>query len=129
MNSLWNHYLPRDFSWNSLFFLRIHYRFRECTLNPLSFLRNYFELTILFTKSVWKHPLHDFTVPRINLISTISFVISLWSHYIFREFTLNTLSVSRNYYEFTICSANLLWIHYPFRDISFKSLSVSLIHY
>ena len=55
MKSLWIHYLFRHFSLNWLSFSRIHYLFREFTLNPLSFFLNYYEFTIAFTLSLWKH--------------------------------------------------------------------------
>ena len=39
---------------------------------------------------------------------------SLWIHYLFREYTINSLYDSRSYYEFTMCFATLLLIHYLF---------------
>ena len=73
----------------------------------------------------------------------------LWKHYLFRNFTTNSLSVSRFQHESTIYFGNSLWtlsfshFHYEFtilfakslliydlfRDISVNSLFVSLIHY
>ena len=101
------HHLIRDFTRNLSSFSRINYLFGKFTLNPLSFLRNYFEFTILFTLSLWKHyMLHDFTlnslsVPRINLISTIYFTTyfgnSLWIHYLFCKFPMNSQSAPRVY--------------------------------
>ena len=41
-----------------------------------------------------------------------------WIEYLFRKFTMNTLSVLRIYYEFTIVSANSLWVHFLFRDFT-----------
>ena len=77
--------------------------------------------------------------------STISFAISLWIHYLFREFILNSLFFSQNHDEFTILFPKLLWMHYFFaksiwiyyflRDFTENSsfffaysLSVSRIH-
>ena len=84
MKSLWNHY---EITMNSLFVSRIHYLFREFTLNPLSFFRNHCEFTISFT-------------------------LSLWKHYLLYDFTMNSLSFSWFHYEFTIYFGNSLWIHY-----------------
>ena len=87
------HHLLRDFTRNPSFYLRIHYLFRDFTLIPF-FLPNHYGLTICHA-------------------------ILLWIHYPFREITVNTLSISRIFFLYTICYA----------DISLYSLSISLIHY
>ena len=42
----------------------------------------------------------------------------LWIHYLFRYFTLNSLSYSLNHYEFTSCFAKSIQIHYLFRKFT-----------
>ena len=52
----------------------------------------------------------------------------LWILFIFREFTLNSLSYSRNHYENTIFFAISLRIRCLFRDFTMDSLSFSRNH-
>ena len=100
------------------FFSRIHYLFREFTLDLLSFTRNHGEFTIIFTLSMWiQYLLCDFTP---NQLSISRF------HY---ELTLSSLSVSRISYKFTICFAILLWIHHRFCEITIESLFILWIYY
>ena len=85
------------------------------------FSRLQFECNILFPKYIF------FREININSLST-----SQWIHYLFHEFTFNSLFYSRNHYEFTISFAIFLWIHYFFREftISFaNSLFYSQNHY
>ena len=63
-NSLWFHYLLRDFSLNSLFF-------PEFTFNSLSASRFQYEFTISFANSPWIHFLREIT--------------NLWIHYVFAK--------------------------------------------
>ena len=117
--SLWIHYLIPKIAMNSRCFSRFHYEFTivfakslwvrfEITWKPLW---NQYEFSIFFayllSVSRLFHKNHylldDFNMnsPQFNLEFTIYFVISLRIHYIYREFILNTRSVSRIYYEFT----------------------------
>ena len=52
-----------------------------------------------------------------------------WYHYLFCSYTLNSLSVSRIHYEFTVCFANSPWIHCLFRESTMNLLSLWRIHY
>ena len=61
--------------------------------------------------------------PRKRSVTNTS---SLWIHYLFRVFTINSKFIPRIHYEFKICSANSLWIHYLF---TMNSLSGLRIHY
>ena len=81
-----------------------HYLFREFTSNSLSFSRIDFQCKIF---------------------SIIFFANSLRIHYLFREFTydslfrdftIDLLSISWNHDEFPLIFANSLWIHYLFRE-------------
>ena len=47
----------------------------------------------------------------------------LWIHYLFRYFTLNSLSYSLNHYEFTSCFAKSIQIHYLFRKFTLNPFS------
>ena len=49
------------------------------------------------------------SVSRIHIESTFS-AKSLWTHYLLRDITMNTLSISWFHYEYTICLANWLWL-------------------
>ena len=51
---------------------------------------------------------------------------SLWVHYQWCEFTRNSFTFSRIYYEFTIGFANSLWIHSLFRGIPSNSLCIRI---
>ena len=86
---------------------------------------------------------------RIYYEFIIYFANALWNHYIFDEFTMNSLSIreyifitwfvprihyefiifSRIYYESTICSMKTQRISYLFRDFPMNPLSVSQINY
>ena len=65
------------------------------------------------------------SVSRIHLES----IFSLWINNLLNDFTMNSLSVSRNHCEFTIYFENPLLINHLFRDISLNSQFVWLIHY
>ena len=54
---------------------------------------------------------------------------SLWIHYLPRDFTLKSLSYSRNYHQFTSLFAKSLWIHCLLRNFTMSLLSVSRIHF
>ena len=113
--SLWIHCLFREFTLNPFFrWITMNYLLRNFPLNSLSYSQNRYEFSIFFANllsvSRLVHKKHylldDFNMnspsfPQFNLEFTIYFVISLRIHYIYREFILNTRSVSRIYYEFT----------------------------
>ena len=69
-NSLWIHYLFRDFTLDD-------YLIPEITMNALLFLQNQYEFTISFSRN--------------HVEFTILFTLSLSKHYLFRDFTMNTL--------------------------------------
>ena len=73
--------------------------------------------------------MYSLSVLRRHFESTIFVVNQLWTHPLFREFTMNELDVSRINYELTISFASILWIHYLFFDFLMNSLDVSQIHY
>ena len=81
------------------------------------FSRLQFECNILFPKYIF------FREININSLST-----SQWIHYLFHEFTFNSLFYSRNHYEFTISFAIFLWIHYFFREFTISFANSPWIH-
>ena len=93
---------------SSLSVSQINYDF---TLNSISFS----QIQYKFTRKIYSWW---------NFRSTIFFANSLWSHYLFREFTID----SRLHYGSTIFSANPPWIHYQFRKSTMVQLSLSRIH-
>ena len=121
--SIWKHYLFRAFAFNPLFTAKsqwIHYLLR---VSP--WIHNFFENW----PSVWRISGNHYEP---NMKSPWFIIDSFhydW-HYLLRDFTLNSLSHSRNNFEYTICFANWfcvlrifyeitiwiaisLWIHYP----------------
>jgi len=149
-NSLSIDYLIREFNSSSFFLSRIQFEF---TSHSLSFLRIDFELFTCFVNLLRNHYLfreiifNSLSCSRIQSDNLVFFGISLQIVYLFREFnsdplflihylvpefTLNSQSFSRIYYEFTIIFtiifkftivfANPLYFH-------FYSLSPSLIHH
>ena len=102
------HYLFRDSTINSLFVQRIHYLFREYCLISLYILQIHYEFTIHFGNILWFHyKFRDF------FYFTISLANWLWIHNLFCKFTMNSDSVS--------------WVHYLFRENSSHSSSISQI--
>ena len=59
----------------------------------------------------------------------IFFTKSLSIHYLFREFTFNSLSISRIHFQFTIFFAKSLSIHYLFRESKSNSLPLLRIYF
>ena len=117
--------LLRDFSLNSLSFSQIHFLFRKLSMNSSSNSWFLFEITFFFANSL--------SVPRIQLESIFYFVISLWIHYLFREFPMNSLFFCGttmyslwNHYETTMKS---LLINHLLYDLTRNSSSFSRIHY
>ena len=141
-NSLWIHYQFRKFTLNPFFrestiFSRfhieitilfpkspsIHCLFREINLNSLSPSRFHNEFTVFFANPLW---IHVFSPNHYGF--TICYAISLWTHYLFYDNTINTLSASRFYYKFTMDTLLISQIHFKFTIVFARSLSVSLIH-
>ena len=93
-------------------------------MNQLFFPRIISEFNIYFANSIW-----------IDLQSTIPLAESRWIYYPFHFITVNTLTASRFYYVFTICSANspcirihlesFSQIHYEYNICFTNSLSNS----
>ena len=175
------HYLFREFSLNSLSFSQIHLEstfFCIMTMNSLTasrftvntlsfsrihyfFLQIFYEITIccaIFSFNSLFFFANSLSVTRVHFESTIWFGKPLWirfeitmkrfwNHYeiaiflaIFplRDFTMNSLSVSRihlestfspNQYERTICFAIPLWIHYHYCGFTMNTLLFSRIEF
>ena len=118
--SLWLHYLFRDFAICFVISLWIHYHFLEIIINTL-FIADSIWIHYLLCVSLWIHylflkiHLKSTFYRQITMISlsssqnhyrytifsrnqyeiTIYFALSLWKHYLFREFSINSLSASR----------------------------------
>ena len=115
MNSLW-----------------IHYCFRGITVTSLSASQFYYESTINFVISLKNHLL--FCEINMNSVFVLRIVYesiskihleSLWNKYLFRDSTMNSLSFTRNKYEFTIYFAISLLNHCLFGVFTLNSLSYS----
>ena len=106
----------------------IYCLFRESTSNP-HFSPNHYAFTFSYAKSLYSTQL---SFARIN--------------FLFHDFTGNSVSFSRNHYEYTIldpksiwihylrrefpiCFVILLWIHYLCRDFTMHTLSASQFYY
>ena len=119
--------------------LWIHYPFRKFIMNLLSltfldyeftiFLLIHFDCTIIFLIWLWKY-YHEITMNSLSFPQN-----SLWIHYVFPEFTMN----SSLFQEFTLSSLSIsrfnslsisysLSIVYLFRDLTMNWLSVSRIY-
>ena len=107
VNSLWMNFFSCEI-------LRIHYLFREFTMDLLSFSRKHYRFVIFVIKNPWNHfllresTMNPFSFSRMYYLSREFFTNSST----FREFTLNSLSISRNHCEFTIFLANSQWIYF-----------------
>ena len=130
--SLWIHYRSRKFTillanspWIH-FFSRDHYEYififfvYSLSSHVLWF---FYEFTIFFAISLWIH-----VFPEINMNSLSAplnpFISakSLWIHFLLGDITLNSLSFSRNQFEFIICFGISLLIHYLFREFTMNSV-------
>jgi len=65
------------------------------------------------------------TLIRIYYWFILLFSNSFWIHYLWCEFTMNSLIFLRIYYEFTIDYAKSLWIDYLYRQLTMDPLSFS----
>ena len=143
IQKLWIHYLLRKSNMNAFSFWRIYYLWRVFLTNSSTFSRIHFEFTINFAKSLWIHYLRceiilnslscmriyrlfcKFIIFYTNSRWIIFFVNSESIYYLLREDTLNSLSISQIYYEFTIFFANWLCIDYTLHWITMNWLSFS----
>jgi len=151
--------LIRDFTIsfaNLLFFASwelIYYLFGNSLLiyhisHRLSVTRNHYEFIIshelIHVSWYFSGNHYGFIISRelINFFLQIDYLFDvkiLWIHYLFRKFTLSKLSLRdftinsqslyRIYYEFNINIANFLWIHYLFRQMTINSLSFPESYY
>ena len=85
--------------------LCIHYFFRELTMNSLFFSWKYCGSTMFFANSLWSIVYGSIIFFRECTINSLSvsrilffFANLLWIHYLFREFTMISQSVSWIYY-------------------------------
>ena len=121
--------------------LKDHSEICRCIANSQSILQIYYKFTVFIANSLWICLFRGFTIiflsfwrifyefnifPRIHYGFTIHFLNSLWIHYLFRSFTMNSIGVSRIYYEY-ISNISLSWIHYWFTYFFTNSLSISRI--
>ena len=111
------HYLFREFTMNLHDFSQFTLNFRVVTMNSLSFSRIHYKLIIFIRNSVRIH-----LIFRIHYDSSLCFAYILWIYYLLNEFTLNSLWIhlviryfllwiyffSLINYEFTIFFANSL---------------------
>ena len=106
--SLWIHSLFREYTINSVSFSQAHFQFTIESRIYCEFPNNFaiiLNLTIFFANLL--------SISRKCLEFTICFAITLWIHYRFREFTMNSLLLFGNslliyllYYEFTFNSVD-----------------------
>ena len=127
-NSLWIHYLLRNFSLISLFF-------PEFTFNSLSASRFQYEFTIESTIEITtllnplsNSPWSPFFTRNHQLMNSLCFC----------EINMKSLSTSRFHFEFIVCFENShwihffaksLWTHYLLRNLPLYSLFDSRNHY
>ena len=106
--------------------LRFQYTYCEFTIYSLSLSWIYFEFLIIsqclsfslriysdYRESTLDSSWNE-SLLRIHYISTMSMANSLWIHYLYRESTMDSFSVSRSDYESTLRCANSLFINYLF---------------
>ena len=105
--------------------------FSRFTMDPFSYSRIHYELTISYINSTWIYYLfREFT---------ILFANSLWFNFSFCDINMDPSTFAWIQTWFIIISANWLWIHYFFRELTVNSLlfsrftmdplSFSRIHY
>ena len=127
---------------NSVSVSRIQFLFREFIIYYANLPWNHFrfrEVTIYFATELWIDFLfQEFITFYANYGFTFCCTISLFIsqkfyslsisriHYsishLFRKFTINQLSISPVYLEFTIYSANSLWILHQFCELTLKQI-------
>ena len=96
----------------------------EITIDSVSASRFHYEFTICFAISLWIHYLfREFTLNPLFPAN------SLWIHYLLCEFTMNSKSFSRLYFKFIILIENTLWTSYFLPAFTMNSLSFSGIYY
>ena len=106
----------REFTVNSLTISRLY----EISL---SFSRKCHEFTICFAITLWIHyRFHEFTMD-----SLLFFGNSLWIYLLYYEFNLNSVDFWRTYFAFTIYYATSLWSCFVFRKYTSNSLFIHLV--
>ena len=126
MNSFW--------SVNSLSITLINHEF---TMNWLSFSGNHYKSTIFFANTLWIHFLWIHYLFRASTMIPFLFrELSIKRIKLSREYSRNSLSISRTHFKFSIISREFNMnsvsaprIYYQFRDYTLNSPSVSCIHY
>ena len=105
--------------------LRFQYPYCEFTINSLSLSWIYFEFFIIslclsFSLRIYS----DYRESTLAFHETTIFIVnSLYIHYVYRKFTLNSLSTSRIDFGFIICFTKWLWIHSPLCKLTSCQLS------
>ena len=127
------YHLFLEFTRNSLYVSWIHYLFRVYLMTLLSISRIHYESTTfsrihyLFRESIMNllgisRSNYKFTVFNANLVWIWCFPNSLWIQLVFSVYTTNSLSITR----FTLNSLRISRIYF---DFTMKSLGVLRIHY
>ena len=99
-NSIWIHYLSHELRINSL-------SSREFNFNLLFWARIYYVLTIVFAINF------EFSIfGAFHFKSTVILSNNFSIHFLFREFTWNSLPFSRIQFQSTILCANSISIHF-----------------
>ena len=139
--------LFHDFTMNLLFISRINYKLTICVVISISFSRIYYGSAIFFANSLSFSQIYfDFSIfVRIYNKVTIFFAIlllihsllreticltnSLWIHLVFREVTMNSLSVSQWHYEFTILLTTQVWFDFLFQWFTINYAYILWLHF
>ena len=96
--------------------LWIHYRFREFTMNSLLLFGNSLLIYLLY----YEFTLNSVDFWRTYFAFTIYYATSLWSCFVFREYTLNSLFIHlvfRDSLWIYLLFQGSLWVHFLFRGI------------
>ena len=123
-------YLVLQITMNSLSFSKIN-------MDSPFFSRIYHKFIIFFAKSLWM--LSEITVNSLSFSRIYSeFTVfgnslpfsrnRIWIPFCFREFIMNSFSVSRIRYEFTFFYANTVWIRFLLLVFTIHLANISWIH-
>ena len=125
MNSLWIYYL---------FFALTMISLPISENNEISLYNQwiYHEFTISIVKSQWftikSRVYYEFNIFLADKLSIYNlFANSSWINFEFSAWTMNSLSILRIHYEFTVFIKNLVRIHLIFREFIMNSYSLSRI--
>ena len=121
--------------------LSISWSHYEVTMNSLSISWSYYELTIL-SRISWEFNwcfAHSLWIQLVFRVYTFNSLYISRIHYLWHEFTMNSMTFSHTHYEFTIFSrvyywftifiVDSSWIHLVFREFTINLLSISRIYY